>query len=220
MLVPVTLHRARFRDRRSVAAVVAALSRDPASPSAQANHVYALVGDATPALPGPSTWSCPPEGGACLGHRQGRDGRRDRSRRRPGAPSLQGAVADRHDALDGGKPAAAHPHGTAIAGIVGARAQLASAAPGSPPPRGARVLGRDPGRRPRHHASRPARSRLGRAQGRARGQHELCRPLGRRALRVPRDRNRARRRLRGRRRQRRPCLAAPGSRPPTRTSSR
>lgn len=130
-LVPVTLHRARFRDRRSVAEVIAALTRDPRVASAQANHVYALVGEAVPVLAGAQyvvsklrlkeahasvtgkgVTVAVIDSGVDLGH-----------------PSLQGAVADRHDALDGGKPAAAHPHGTAIAAIVGARAQLASAAP-------------------------------------------------------------------------------------------
>lgn len=131
MLVPVTLHRARFRDRRSVAAVVAALSRDPRIASAQANHVYALVGDATPALAGAQYMVAKLRLKEAHASATGKDVTVAviDSDVDLGHPSLQGAVADRHDALDGGKPAAAHPHGTAIAGIVGARARLASAAP-------------------------------------------------------------------------------------------
>lgn len=130
-LVPVTLHRARFRDRRSVAEVVAALSRDPRVASAQANHVYALVGEAVPVLAGAQYVVSKLRLKEAHASATGKDvtvavidSNVDLRH-----PSLQGAVADRHDALDGGKPAAAHPHGTAIAGIVGARAQLASAAP-------------------------------------------------------------------------------------------
>ncbi|WP_331288865.1 MULTISPECIES: S8 family serine peptidase [Methylobacteriaceae] len=130
-LVPVTLHRVRFRDRRSVAEVATALSRDPRIASAQANHVYALVGEAMPALAGAQY---------VVGKLRLKEAHASATGKDVtvavidsdidlGHPSLQGAVADRFDALDGGKPAAAHPHGTAIAGIVGARAQLASAAP-------------------------------------------------------------------------------------------
>ncbi|BAU88757.1 peptidase S8/S53 [Methylorubrum populi] len=130
-LVPVTVHRARFRDRRSVAEVVAALSRDPRVASAQANHVYALVGEAMPVLAGAQY---------VVGKLRLKEAHASVTGKDVtvavidsdvdlGHPSLQGAVTDRHDALDGGKAAAAHPHGTAIAGIVGARAQLASAAP-------------------------------------------------------------------------------------------
>jgi len=130
-LVPVTLHRTRIRDRRSVAEVIAALTRDPRVASAQANHVYALVGEAMPVLAGAqyvvSKLRLKEAHASVTG--KGVTVAVIDSDVDLGHPSLQGAVADRHDALDGGKPAAAHPHGTAIAAIVGARAQLASAAP-------------------------------------------------------------------------------------------
>ncbi len=130
-LVPVTLHRARFNDRRSVAEVVAALSRDPRVASAQANHVYALVGQAMPAL-ARAQYAV---GKLRLNEAHASATGKDVSVAvidsdvDTGHPALGDAVSERHDALDGGQPAAAHPHGTAIAGIVGARAQLASAAP-------------------------------------------------------------------------------------------
>ncbi|WP_269780353.1 S8 family peptidase [Methylobacterium sp. Leaf118] len=130
-LVPVTVHRARFQDRRSVAEVVAALVRDPRVTAAQANHVYALVGEAVPALAGAQYVIAKLRLKEAHAATTGRDvtvavidSEADR-----GHPALRDAVSDHHDALDGGTPSAAHPHGTAIAGIVGARAQLASAAP-------------------------------------------------------------------------------------------
>ncbi|MEA1831030.1 S8 family serine peptidase [Methylobacterium durans] len=127
-LVPVTLHRARIRGGRSVGSVVAALARDRQVETAQANHAYSLVGAAP-------TFASVQYAAAKLrldeAHRAatGRDvavavidSGVDEAH-----PALQGAVAERYDAL--GKAGPPHPHGTAIAGILGARAQLASAAP-------------------------------------------------------------------------------------------
>lgn len=130
-LVPVTLHRARFKDRRSVAEVVATLARDPRIASAQANHVYGLVGDAMPALSGAQYAVGKLRLKEAHASVTGKDVTVAVIDSEPdgGHPALRDALTERHDALDGGKPATAHPHGTAIAGIVGARAQLASAAP-------------------------------------------------------------------------------------------
>ncbi|MEE7478812.1 peptidase S8 [Methylobacterium hispanicum] len=129
-LVPVTLHRARFKDRRSVAEVVAALARDPRVASAQANHVYGLVGQAVPALSGAQYVVGKLRLKEAHAAATGKDVTVAVIDSEPDGthPALRDAVSERHDALDGSKPAA-HPHGTAIAGIVGARAQLASAAP-------------------------------------------------------------------------------------------
>ncbi|AWN40902.1 S8 family serine peptidase [Methylobacterium durans] len=127
-LVPVTLHRARIRGGRSVGSVVAALAQDRQVETAQANHAYSLVGAAP-------TFASVQYAAAKLrldeAHRAatGRDvavavidSGVDEAH-----PALLGAVAERYDAL--GKAGPPHPHGTAIAGILGARAQLASAAP-------------------------------------------------------------------------------------------
>ncbi|MDR7035604.1 subtilisin family serine protease [Methylobacterium sp. BE186] len=129
-LVPVTLNRARIRGGRSVDSLVAALARDPAVESAQANHAYALVG-AAPAFAGVQY--------AAGKLRLDEAHRTATGRDVPVAvidsgvdeahPALQGAVAERYDALGKAGPPAPHPHGTAIAGLLGARAQLASAAP-------------------------------------------------------------------------------------------
>ncbi|GEP02757.1 S8 family serine peptidase [Methylobacterium oxalidis] len=129
-LVPLTLNRARIRGGRSVGAVVAALARDPQVESAQANHAYSLVGAAP-------TFASVQYAAAKLrldeAHRAatGRDvtvavidSGIDEAH-----PALQGAVSERYDALGGARGPEPHPHGTAVAGILAARAQLASAAP-------------------------------------------------------------------------------------------
>ncbi|MCE4222369.1 S8 family serine peptidase [Methylobacterium sp. C25] len=134
-LVPLTLHRLRIRDGRSVASVVRALQADPQVASAQPNHAYALVADAPAALPFASAQWVVSKLHLDEAHRAatGRgvsialiDSGVD-----SGHPALAGAMAESWDALtkaamptDG-----ADPHGTAVAGILGARAQLASAAP-------------------------------------------------------------------------------------------
>lgn len=130
-LVPMTLHRARFKDRRSIAEVVAALARDSRIGRAQANHLYALVGQAMPALAGAQYVVGKLRLKEAHASATGKDVTVAVIDSEPDSnhPALRDAVSERHDALDGGKPAAAHPHGTAIAGIVGARTQLASAAP-------------------------------------------------------------------------------------------
>ncbi|WP_147077273.1 S8 family peptidase [Methylobacterium haplocladii] len=134
-LVPLTLHRYRIRDGRLVAAVVRALQADPQVASAQANHAYALVGDATAALPFAGAQYAVAKLHLDEAHRaatgrgvaiavidSGIDG---------GHPALAGSLAESWDAI--GKAALpagdVDAHGTAVAGIVGARAQLASAAP-------------------------------------------------------------------------------------------
>lgn len=128
-LVPVALHRARIRDRRSVSDVVAALSRDGRIASAQANHVFSLVAGASAALSGAQYAVAKLKFTEAHTSSTGRDvgvavidSGVDETH-----PALQGAVADRFDAIGGANKA--HPHGTAVASIVGARSQLLGAAP-------------------------------------------------------------------------------------------
>ncbi|GEP11575.1 S8 family peptidase [Methylobacterium gnaphalii] len=137
-LVPLTLHRYRIRDGRAVATVVRALQADSQVASAQANHVYALVGDIAPALPFASVQYVVAKLHLDEAHRvaTGRDvaiavidSGVDEAH-----PALAGALSENWDAITktalpaGGGEA----HGTAVAGIAGARAQLASAAPDAP----------------------------------------------------------------------------------------
>ena len=128
-LVPMALHRARIRDRRSVSEVVAALSRDGRVASAQANHVFSLATGPAPALSGAQYAVVKlklPEAHATSTGRNVVvaviDSGVDETH-----PTLQGAVTGRFDAI--GDANKAHPHGTAVASIVGARSQLLGAAP-------------------------------------------------------------------------------------------
>ena len=128
-LVPVALHRARIRDRRSVSDVVAALSRDGRVASAQANHVFSLVAGPAAALSGAQYAVAKLKLTEAHTSSTGRDvgvavidSAVDETH-----PALQGAITDRFDAI--GTANKAHPHGTATASIVGARSQLLGAAP-------------------------------------------------------------------------------------------
>lgn len=133
-LVPVTLHRYRIRDGRLVAAVVRALQADPQVASAQANHAYSLVGDGAD-LPFASAQYAVAKLHLDDAHQAatGRgvivaviDSGIDATH-----PALVGSLAETWDAIGKAAPPAgsAHAHGTAVAGIVGARSQMASAAP-------------------------------------------------------------------------------------------
>ncbi|WP_284211184.1 S8 family serine peptidase [Methylobacterium brachythecii] len=134
-LVPLTLHRYRIRDGRTVAAVVRALQADPQVASAQGNHVYSLVGGGAPALPFASAQYVVAKLHLDEAHRAatGRgvaiaviDSGVDATH-----PALAGALTENWDAIaKAALPSAGgDAHGTAVAGIAGARAQLASAAP-------------------------------------------------------------------------------------------
>ncbi|MBX9932812.1 MAG: S8 family serine peptidase [Methylobacterium sp.] len=130
-LVPMPLHRARIRDRRSVSDVVAALSRDGRVASAQANHIFSLAAGPAPApaLSGAQYAVAKLKLAEAHVSSTGRnvvvaviDSGVDEAH-----PALQGAVSDRFDAV--GDASKAHSHGTAVASIVGARSQLLGAAP-------------------------------------------------------------------------------------------
>ncbi|GBU16282.1 MULTISPECIES: S8 family serine peptidase [unclassified Methylobacterium] len=134
-LVPVTLHRFRIRDRRGLAAVIAALSTDRHVASARPNHVYALVQAPEPAFAG-SQYAVAklhlPQAHALATGRDVAVAVID-SGIDAAHPELAGAVAKSFDALARSEtaPPSPHAHGTAVAGLVGARGQLASAAPAS-----------------------------------------------------------------------------------------
>lgn len=132
-LVPITLHRYAIGPGRGVAAVVRALRADPQVEAAQPNHAYALVGDATPSLAGAQYAVSKLRLVEAQEAATGRD--------IPVAvidsgvdaahPALAGALARSWDAIGKGAvpPGSAHGHGTAVAGLVGARGPLASPAP-------------------------------------------------------------------------------------------
>lgn len=132
-LVPVTLHRYAIGPGRSVAAVVRALRDDPQVESAQPNHAYALVGDAAPSLAG-AQYAI---GKLRLVEAQEAATGRDISVAVIDSgvdathPALADALAMSWDAIGRGPvpPGSAHAHGTAVAGLVGARGPLASPAP-------------------------------------------------------------------------------------------
>lgn len=124
-----TIHRYRIRGRRSVASVVAQLVADPRVRSAQANHVYSLsqqeasdlastqyavakmrLTEAHQAATGVGVAVAIIDSGADASH-----------------PALGGAIVETFDPV-GGDPKP-HPHGTAIAGLVAGRGELASPAP-------------------------------------------------------------------------------------------
>jgi subtilisin family serine protease len=132
-LVPVTLHRYAIRSGRSVASVLRTLEADPQVAAAQPNHAYALVGGVAPALAGAQY----AVGKLRLAEAQetatGRgipvaviDSGVDAAH-----PALAGALERSWDAIGKGAvpPGSAHAHGTAVAGLVGARGPLASPAP-------------------------------------------------------------------------------------------
>lgn len=128
-LTGTTLTRYRIRDGRSVARVVRALGADPAVRSAQPNHVYTLsqqpasglaatqyavakmrLNEAHRSATGASVSVAIIDSGVDAGH-----------------PALDGAIAESFDGVGG--PYKPHAHGTAVAGLVGARGDLASVAP-------------------------------------------------------------------------------------------
>lgn len=138
-LAPLVLHRFRIRDRRGVSAVVAALQADARIASAQPNHAYMLVGESGAARPFADAQYAVAKLHFDEAHRaatgrgvtvavidSGVDG---------GHPALADALGPSFDAIDKTEPPAAaasaraHAHGTAIAGLIGARTLLASAAP-------------------------------------------------------------------------------------------
>jgi subtilisin family serine protease len=126
-----TLYRYRIVNGRSVEAVVDTLRADPRIASAQANHVFRLQGTAQAGLAAAqyavpklqlgeahklATGAAIPiaviDSGVDAAH-----------------PELAGAVTESVNVLDGeAKP---HAHGTAVAGIIGARGHLTGAAPRS-----------------------------------------------------------------------------------------
>ncbi len=132
-LIGSTVHRYRIADRRSVDTVVAALRRDARVASAQANSVYRLqqaaperarspLADAQYAL---AKMRVPEAHRLATGEAVRVavidsliDGQH---------PELAGAVTASFDPT-GGKPAP-HTHGTGVAGIIAARAQLTGVAP-------------------------------------------------------------------------------------------
>ena len=132
-LVPLTLHRYAIRPGRSVAAVVRALQADPQVAAAQPNHVYGLVGTVAPTLAGAQYAVAKLRLAEAQEAATGRDvavavidSGVDATH-----PALAGAVAQSWDAIAKGAmpPGSAHAHGTAVAGLVGARGPLASPAP-------------------------------------------------------------------------------------------
>ncbi len=131
-LVPTTIERFRIRGQRSIAAVVRALTADPLVLSAQPNHIFTLSGPTTPPALATAQYAI-----AKLhlveAHRAatGRDVAVAviDSWADPSHPALAGAIADSTDLLGSDVTRKADPHGTAIVGLIAARAILDSASP-------------------------------------------------------------------------------------------
>ncbi|GGC91830.1 hypothetical protein GCM10010994_57020 [Chelatococcus reniformis] len=130
-LIGAQMHRYRTGDRRDVAAVVRALERDGRVIAAQPNYVFTLAAAQTGApLLAPAQYAVSKIHAAeahvvALGERARVaiiDSGIDTAHK-----ELRGAVADSLDGIGG--PAEPHAHGTAVAGIVGARADLMGVAP-------------------------------------------------------------------------------------------
>ncbi|GLK68187.1 hypothetical protein GCM10008179_18250 [Hansschlegelia plantiphila] len=124
-----TIYRYRIRGDRSVAAVVAALRADPQIEAVQPNHVYSLSQEATSELSRTQyavvKLRLKEAHASATGLNvpvaiidSGADGTH---------PALKDAIVESFDPV--GPPASAHPHGTAIAGLIAARGDLASPAP-------------------------------------------------------------------------------------------
>jgi subtilisin family serine protease len=131
-LGPTTIDRFRIRDRRSVAAVLRALAADPLVLSAQPNHLFTLSGSSEPSGLARAQYAITALHLAEAHHlATGRgvsvaviDSMVDVNH-----PALAGAIGDGTDLLGPDASQAADPHGTAIVGLIGARATLDSAAP-------------------------------------------------------------------------------------------
>jgi hypothetical protein len=127
-----TIHRYRIADRRRIADVVNVLARDPRVATVQPNFIFRLEAEpARSALAGAQYAIAKmriPEAHRVATGREVVvaviDSGVDRSH-----PELSMAVSDGFDAV-GGK-ATAHAHGTGIAGVIGAGAQLTGVAPGA-----------------------------------------------------------------------------------------
>jgi hypothetical protein len=131
-LIGSTVHRYRISDRRRVADVVGALARDPRVASVQPNFIFRLETEAARSPLADAQYAVGrmrvPEA-----HRVATgqevvvaviDSGVDRSH-----PELAKSVSDGFDAVGG--RLSAHAHGTGIAGVIGAGAQLTGVAPGA-----------------------------------------------------------------------------------------
>jgi hypothetical protein len=127
-----TIHRYRIADRRRVAEVVSALERDARVATVQPNFIFRLEAEAARSALAGAQYAIAkmriPEAHRVATGREVVvaviDSGVDRSH-----PELSKAVSDGFDAVGG--RASAHAHGTGIAGIIGASAQLTGVAPGA-----------------------------------------------------------------------------------------